>query len=64
MRTQLWKGLFEVKHLVKEKPNVFMSPKEVENKYCTKICPLTYGIISAVKDLWKKQELAISTNNH
>ena len=47
------KGLFEVKHLVKETPNIFMLP--VEHKYCTKTCSLTYnGIISAIKDLWKK----------
>ena len=57
-------GILDVNHLIEERPNVFMSLLELENKHHTKVCALTYyGIISAIKDLWKKQGLTITPNN-
>ena len=54
-------GILDVNYLIKEKPNVFMSLSELENKHHTKVCALTYYvIISAIKDVWKKTR----TNKH
>ena len=49
-------GISQVKHIIKEKPNNFLSPSEFERKFDSKVCSLTlYGVISSLQNLWKKQ---------
>ena len=45
-------GISTVSDIIKEKPNSFLSPTELEIKYHIKVCTLTfYGITSALKTL-------------
>lgn len=54
-------GITHVNQIIKEKPNTFFSPSEFEDIYHIKVCTLTfYGIISALKILWKKQNINIT----
>ena len=56
-------GIDYVNQIIKEKPNVFLSLNEFEQKYHIKVCPLTFcGIVSAVKTLWRKQNQALTQN--
>ena len=56
-------GISTVSEIIKEKPNSFLSPTELEIKYHIKVCPLTFcGITSALKTLWTRQKLNITIN--
>ena len=49
-------GISHVNQIFKEQPSTFLSPTEFENKYHTKVCPLTlYGMTSTLRELWKNQ---------
>ena len=54
-------GISTVSDIIKEKPNSFLSPTELEIKYHIKVCTLTfYGITSVLKTL---DETKIEYNN-
>ena len=56
-------GISTVSDIIKEKPNSFLSPTELEIKYHIKVCTLTfYGITSALKTLWTRQKSNITIN--
>ena len=56
-------GINHVNQIIKEKPNIFLSPTEFEHKYHIKVCPLTfYGITSALKMLWRREGANLTTN--
>ena len=49
-------GISHVNQIVKEQPSTYLSPTEFENRYHTKICPLTlYRMTSTLRELWKNQ---------
>lgn len=49
--------IYHVNQIVKEPPNIFLSPTEFESKYQTKVCPLTfYGKTPTLRELWKNQK--------
>ena len=49
-------GISHVNQIVKEQGSIYLSPTEFENRYHTKVCPLTlYGISSTLRELWKNQ---------
>ena len=50
-------GISHVNQIVKEQPSTYLSPTEFENRYHTKVCPLTfYGMTSTLPELWKNQK--------
>ena len=57
------RGIRKIKHL-KETNNNFLSLQELRKKYSFKLQPLTYfGLISALKSLWKTSNRRDLTNN-
>ena len=51
------KGISHVNQIVKEQPSTYLSLTEFENRYHTKVRPLTlYGITSTLQELWKNQK--------
>ena len=50
-------GISHVNQILKEQGSIYLSPTEFENRYHTKVCPLTlYGITSTLRELWKIHE--------
>jgi len=50
-------GHFSYEPIVKGQPSTFLSPREFESKYHTKVCPLTlYEMTSTLRELWKNQK--------
>ena len=50
-------GISHVNQIVKEQGGTYLSPTEFENRYHTKVCPLTlFGITSTLRELWKNQK--------